>query len=236
MKKPVYQQIQSDIREKILNKELKEGELIPSENELHEMYGVSRMTVRHALNNLVNAGYLYRHKGKGTFVSNRKIEKNIHGVRGFTEEMLELGREPHNVIKSFKVIEPNELIREKLYLEEDTKVIHVERVRYADNIPVLYENLYIPQNIFPDLSEEDLKHSFYGYINDKTTFKISHCIQSIEAQLSNKSISEKLEVKSNDPILSIIRNTFLTNGRPFEYVVSLYRSDQYRFVQVALKS
>src|SRR5690554_1844490 len=136
MKKPVYQQIQSDIREKILNNELKEGELIPSENELHKMYGVSRMTVRHALNNLVNDGYLYRHKGKGTFVSNRKIEKNIHGVRGFTEEMEELGRIPHNVIKSFEIVESNELVREKLYLEEDTKVIHVERVRYADNIPV----------------------------------------------------------------------------------------------------
>ena len=92
MQTPIYQKIESDIKTKIDKNELKSGDLVPSENQLTKLYDVSRMTVRQALNNLVTDGYLYKHKGKGTFVSQRKIEKNIHGVRGFTEEMEDVGR------------------------------------------------------------------------------------------------------------------------------------------------
>lgn len=236
MRIPIYQKIEKDIKIKINSKELQSGEMIPSENELKDFYNVSRMTVRHALNNLVNDGYLYRHKGKGTFVSSGKIEKNIHGVRGFTEEMTAIGKVVTNKIISFEVIQTNDFLREKLFLEGTDSVYHVERIRYADDIPVLHEDLYIPTNIFQDLTQEDFLVSFYNYVENKKFLKISHSIQSIEAKLSSKILQNSLDVEPNSPILSITRNTFLTNGRPFEYVVSNYRSDQYRFVQHAVKT
>lgn len=235
MKLPIYQKIENDIKDEINNNKLKEGDLIHSENQLAEIYKVSRMTVRQALNNLVSEGYLYKHKGKGTFVSHRKIEKNIHGVRGFTEEMESLGKIVRSEVTKFEVIVPKKEIADKLFLNGDEKAFYIERVRYADNSPVLYEVLYIPYTMFKDLTKEDMVKSFYSYIEDLSSYKISHCMQTIEALGSDRQISDVLEISKNSPILRIVRNTFLSNGRPFEYVISTYRSDQYRFVQYAFK-
>lgn len=235
MQTPIYQIIENDIKEKIINEELVTGDLIPSEHQLKDQYNVSRMTVRQALNNLVNDGYLYKHKGKGTFVAKRKIEKNIHGVRSFTEEMESDGRKVRSQVLKFEEVEPTEELREKLFLEEDEKAIYIERVRYGDEVPVLYEELYIPSNLFKGLTKEDMESSLYKFVEKNMNLKISHCFQSIEAKNGSKEINEALKINKDVPILKIVRNTFLSNGRPFEYVVGNYRSDQYRFVQYSFK-
>jgi GntR family transcriptional regulator len=232
---PIYKVIESDIKTKINQGELKSGDLVPSENELKDQYNVSRMTVRQALNNLVNEGYLYRHKGKGTFISQRKIEKNIHGVRSFTEEMAATGRKVSNKIISFEYIEASLEIADKLFLNEKDEVIFIERVRYGNDIPVLFEQLYIPAKLFKTITKENLTGSFYQYMEHELGMQISHCIQSIEAISADSKVSIALEVNKNVPTLLIVRNTFLSNGRPFEYVRSYYRADQYKFVQHAIK-
>ncbi|WP_025724510.1 GntR family transcriptional regulator [Acholeplasma granularum] len=236
MSEPIYMIIQNDIKKDINDGVFQIGDLVPSENELKDKYNVSRMTVRQALNNLVNEGYLYRHKGKGTFISERKIEKNIHGVRSFTEEMAAMNRKVSNKILKFeKILVPN-TIADKLFLSKKDEVYHIERVRYGDETPVLYEQLYIPVKLFKTIEESDLKHSFYEYVEKQMGFQISHCLQSIEAIKTPEEIHNILAVKENDPTLLIVRNTFLSNGRPFEYVKSFYRGDQYKFVQHAIKS
>lgn len=232
---PIYKVIENDIKLKINQGELKSGDLVPSENELKDQYNVSRMTVRQALNNLVNDGHLFRHKGKGTFISQRKIEKNIHGVRSFTEEMAATGRKVSNKILSFERVEATADIADKLFLNEGDEVIHVERVRYGNNIPVLFEQLYIPGNLFKTIAKENLQGSFYKYLENELGMQISYCIQSIEAISADSKVSVALEVNKNVPTLLIVRNTFLSNGRPFEYVKSFYRADQYKFVQHAIK-
>lgn len=232
---PIYKVIENDLKKDINEGLLQSGDLVPSENELKDKYNVSRMTVRQALNNLVNDGYLYRHKGKGTFISSRKIEKNIHGVRSFTEEMAATNRRVSNQILKFeKMIVPVD-IAEKLFLTRKDEVYHIERVRYGNDIPVLFEQLYIPTKLFKTIEEKDLKGSFYEYIEKELGLQISHCIQSIEAISTNPIVSQALGVKTNDPALLIVRNTFLSSGRPFEYVRSYYRADQYKFVQHAVK-
>ena len=223
---PIYKVIESDIKTKINQGELKSGDLVPSENELKDQYNVSRMTVRQALNNLVNEGYLYRHKGKGTFISQRKIEKNIHGVRSFTEEMAATGRKVSNKIISFEYIEASQEIADKLFLNEKDEVIFIERVRYGNDIPA---------KLFKTITKENLTGSFYQYMEHELGMQISHCIQSIEAISADSKVSIALEVNKNVPTLLIVRNTFLSNGRPFEYVRSYYRADQYKFVQHAIK-
>ncbi len=232
---PIYQIIENDIKNQIIDGKLKEGDLILSENQLSELYSVSRMTVRQALNSLVNDGYLYRHKGKGTFVSKRKIEKSIHGVRGFTDEMKDLGIEVRNEVIHFSTITPAKKIQDALFLDEGEEVYYVERIRYGDEIPILFEALYIPVNLYKDLTIDKMSQSFYDYTEKEKRYQISHCLQSIEAQLPNEEQAKRLKITKNTPILKITRNTFLNNGRPFEYVVSNYRSDQYRFVQYSFK-
>lgn len=232
---PIYLVIENDIKEKINNGGLKEGDLIPSENELKETYNVSRMTVRQALNNLVNEGLLYRHQGKGTFVSTVKIEKSIQGIRSFTEEMEATNRKVSSKIVSFKEINATKKIAEKLFLKEGEIVYNIERIRYGNEIPVLYEILHIPKNIFPSITKEVFEGSFYEYLENELNLKISHCKQSIEARRPSKELTKTLEITGNEPILYIERDTFLSNGRPFELVKSFYRSDQYKFVQMSIK-
>ncbi|HPX71584.1 MAG TPA: GntR family transcriptional regulator [Acholeplasmataceae bacterium] len=233
---PIYKKIENDIKESIQNGTFKKGDLLPSENVLKDKYNVSRMTVRQALTNLVNDGYLYRHKGKGTFVSQNKFEKKIHGVRSFTQEMSAIGKKVSSKILSFKKEEASKEIAEKLFLENKEEVFYIERVRYGDETPVLYEQLFIPANLFKTITEKDLKGSFYEYIEKKLGMDISYCFQSIEAVNADSKVSSILEVSKNSPKLLIVRNTFLSNGRPFEYVKSYYRADRYKFVQYAVKT
>ncbi|HHT39450.1 MAG: GntR family transcriptional regulator [Acholeplasmatales bacterium] len=235
MTTPIYLIIENDIKAAINNGSFKSGDLIPSENELKEKYNVSRMTVRQALNNLVNEGLLFRHQGKGTFVSNAKIEKSIQGIRSFTEEMEATNRKVSSKVITFKEIKANQIIAEKLFLKKGDLIYYIERIRYGNNVPVLFEILHIPKNIFPNITKKDLEGSFYKYLEKELKLKVSHCKQSIEAKKPSKELANILNINVTEPILYIERDTYLSNGRPFEIVRSFYRSDQYKFVQMAVK-
>lgn len=235
LKTPVYQVIENDIKEKIKKGELNHGDMIHSENELKEMYSVSRMTVRQALNNLVNEGYLYRHKGKGTFVNNIKIEKKMQGLIGFTEEMRRMNKKVSSKIITFDTIKADDEVASKLFLEVNEEVFFIERVRYGDDIPVLFEQLYIPKRIFKDMSQKIMESSFYDYIESVLNIKISHCVQTMEAKSASIRIAEMLEIQKPAPVLYMTRNTFLDRGFPFEYVKAYYRADQYRFIQHSVR-
>lgn len=235
MKTPVYQVIENDIKDKIQKGELKHGDMIHSENELKDMYFVSRMTVRQALNNLVNEGYLYRHKGKGTFVNNIKIEKKMQGLIGFTEEMRRMNKRVRSKIITFDTMKADDEIASKLFLKSGDDVYSIERIRYGDDIPVLFERLYIPVSIFKDMDQKIMESSFYEYIENQLNIKISYCIQTLEAKSSNPRVSEMLEIQKSSPVLFMTRNTFLDRGFPFEYVKAYYRADQYRFIQHSVR-
>jgi len=235
MRVPSYQLIENEIKEKIKKFELKHGVKIPSENELKETYGVSRMTVRQALNNLVNDGFLYRHRGKGTFVNHTKMEKRIQGLLSFTEEMQLMNRKVTNKVASFQLMQASEEVAAKLFLNKNEEVYRVERVRSADGIPVLYETLYLPRRIFKDLTEQIIKESLYNYIEKTLKMSINFSIQSIEAVNADETVSNYLGLDYGSAVLHITLNTFLDNGHPFEYVTSYYRADQYRFIQHAFR-
>ncbi len=235
MKTPVYQVIENDIKDKIQKGELKHGDMINSENELKDMYFVSRMTVRQALNNLVNEGYLYRHKGKGTFVNNIKIEKKMQGLIGFTEEMRRMNKRVRSKIITFDTMKADDEIASKLFLKPGDDVYSIERVRYGDDIPVLFERLFIPVSLFKEMDQKIMESSFYDYIENHLNIKISHCIQTLEAKSSNPRVSEMLEIQKSSPVLFMTRNTFLDRGFPFEYVKAYYRADQYRFIQHSVR-
>ncbi len=231
----VYQIIENSIKKSIIQGELKQGDMIQSENELKEVYKTSRMTVRQALSNLVNEGYLYRKKGKGTFVNTLKIEKKMHGLLGFTEEMRRINKKVKNRIIKFAVEPADNEVSSKLFLRPGEDVYYIERVRYGDDIPILYEKLFVPKSIFSDLDSDILQSSFYDYVENKLNIKISYCIQSLEAKASSSIVSEMLEINKHDPILYMTRHTFLDKGYPFEYVKAYYRADQYRFIQHSLR-
>jgi GntR family transcriptional regulator len=228
--KAMYQIIEADIKNRIASNELQIGDMIESENVLKEKYGVSRMTVRQALSNLVNEGYLYRHKGKGTFVNDLKLSKKIYGFIGFSEEMKLSNKSVDNEIIEFALIEASDKVADKLLINKGEKVYKVVRLRYGDHIPVLLEELYVPHRLFKDLRKEVFETSFYDHVENEMGYKMSYCTQKIEAINCNEEKAKLLHIDPGAALLYISLISYLDNGRPFEYVKSYYRGDQYHFL------
>ena len=226
---PIYVQIEELLKGLISKGEFPPGTAIPSERELTETYGVSRMTVRQSITNLVNEGLLYREKGRGTFVAAPKVEQPLNSMTSFTEDMLSRGMSPSSELLAFEKRNADKAIAAELQLEEGDEVIFVERIRYADSIPMAIERTYLPANIFPGLDKRALQGSLYDYVENTAGLKIGNAAQRMEAALAKKEDAKLLHVETPFAVLVIERISSLSNGMPFEAVHSTYRADRYKF-------
>lgn len=226
---PLYYQLEEHLLHLIQSEELKSGDALPSERELAESFKISRMTVRQAITNLANRNVLYREKGRGTFVSHRKIEQSLQGLTSFSEDMLSRGLEPSNKLLHFEMSPAHEDIQVLLSLEEEDLVYTMKRIRLANGEPMAIETSYIPVKLLPGLNQEILKHSLYRYIESELNLHISHATQTVEAAIATETDMKHLQVKSGEPVLLIQRDSFLEDGTPFELVRSVYRADKYKF-------
>lgn len=227
---PMYVQIEEELKRQINDGEFPIGTAIPSERELTELFGVSRMTVRQSITNLVNEGLLHREKGRGTFVASPKVEQPLNGLTSFTEDMKARGMAPSNKVIHFGKGLPEPDIAGELHLVAGEEVFTVERIRYANEKPMALERTYIPVKLFPDLSERDLAGSLYSLIEQQQQLAISHASQRMEASLVKKEEAALLQIGMPAPVLMIERVSYLANGVPFEVVRSSYRADRYKFI------
>jgi len=225
---PIYFQLEMEIKEIV--KGLNPGDPISSEREFSEKYDISRMTVRQAINNLVNEGILVRKRGKGTFVAEQKVEQTLSGLTSFSEDMRSRGLKPLTKILSFQQISSDKNIAAKLKIAEGVPVYEVSRLRLADESPMALEISYLPANIITDLTEDTVYASLYEYIENELNLQISHATQTLESSLAQKSECSILQIEEGDPVLLIERFSYLQNGEAFEYVKSIYRGDRYKFV------
>jgi len=228
-KTPKYQQIIQYILDKIENKEFKDGEKLPTEEELCSYFNVSRISVRKAFDELTHEGYIIRKHGKGSYVNAGVTVMQLNTLQGFTEEMKARGMEVTSKILSFILIDADNHIGEKLQIEEKSKVYVIERLRYVDQEPMAIETVYIPYFYCPDLNKHDLNNSLYGILQNHYGVCAVKANQSIEAGFANKREYEILNIKQRSPILRIERISYLSNNKPLEYVTSSYRGDKYKF-------
>ncbi|MDA1477004.1 GntR family transcriptional regulator [Bacillus changyiensis] len=227
---PIYYQIETEIKKLVESANLKPGDLIPSEREFAETYGVSRMTVRQAVNNLVNEGILVRQRGKGTFIAKPKIEQTLEGLTSFSEDMKSRGMSPSTKMLGFQIMDCDQRMALKLKINEGTSVYEVKRIRLADGIPMAYEISYLPVGLLKGLTEEIMYASLYDYIENTLSLKIARATQTLEPSIAYKAESESLDIDEGTPVLLIERYSYLEDGRPFEYVKSIYRGDRYTFI------
>jgi len=148
---PLYVKIRESIREMIASGELERGNRLPSEDELATQYGVSRMTVRQGISDLIDDGLLYRRHGVGTFVALPHIERDHSRLIDFFENSNVKGINTKSSILNIEVIPVNPKIAKALLLEDDDLVIRIHSLRYADDVPVTMHDAYIPYNLFSDL-------------------------------------------------------------------------------------
>ena len=224
---PVYYQLYNILLEKMKNKEYEEGALIPSERELSEMYGISRMTVRQALNQLAADGLLTREKGRGTFVSGTKIEHR--DIRSFSETVRAMGMEPITRVLSFKTDGKDQVIRDMLFLPEDQTYYTLKRIRSADQHPVAIEEVFIPESICPGLERQDLTKSLYALIKEEYGLAITYMDSKIEAAVPPSEERKLLGIGTGTPVLRISGLSFTSPGQVFSYERSIYRSDQFAY-------
>lgn len=227
---PIYFQLERLLRQQIDQKELLPGDPIPSEREYAEQLGISRMTVRQAITNLVKEGLLYRQKGRGTFVAEKKLEQKLSGLTSFTEDMQARGMKPASSLISFEIVPADAKTAERLFIKEHAPVYEITRIRLADDVPMALETVYISANLVKGLTEKITSSSLYQYIENELKLDIKRAVQSIEAAAATEKEHQHLLVQKNAPILLIERKTFLADGTPLEYVKSSYRADRYKFI------
>lgn len=227
---PLYYQLAERLREKISDKVYGPGEPIPSESELMKQYGISRGTVRQALQKLFQEGLIERYAGKGSFVAYPKIEQNAATEIGFfTQAMLNAGKVP-----SAKILEVNEFrsdhsLQAKLQLKDDMNVVLIKRLRFADNEPLAIESQHFRGDIGRKLLNEDLRRSIYKILQEKYHYILYRSVNSIEASLASEEIAKILNTHEGRPVLLIKRLVYLSDDKPFEYSEDIYRADRIRF-------
>ncbi|MCP9332244.1 GntR family transcriptional regulator [Lentilactobacillus hilgardii] len=226
---PIYIQIHNDIKRNIEAEKWKIGDRIPSERELSTEFGVSRMTLRQAIQTLVDEGILERRVGSGTFVANQKVQERMSGVTGFTDLMLAQGKKPSSKTISYHTMEPSLSEMEKLKITQDQSVLRMERIRYGDNIPICFEVATVPENIVAGLEKSEVTSSLYRALEQKKNLSLGKAQQTVSAMLASERIAEYLDIKRGDAILRLRQITYLQDGRPFEYVRTQYVGDRFEF-------
>ena len=227
---PRYFQLKEILRERIRSGEWKPGELIPSERELSEKYGISRMTARQAITDLVNEGIFYREQGKGTFVSQRKITQQLIHLTGFTEDIRARGQRPGTKVLSAMMHPADEESAEKLRINQGTPIFRLQRLRLADDEPLAIELSQISFKGCEKLLEEDLEHnSLYRLLEVKYGISLMEADQELEAGLTGSEEAQLLKISIARPVLFTRRVTYTDRNQPIEYAKAVYCGNKYTF-------
>lgn len=232
-KLPKYYLLKRDIIAKIEMGEYQEGTLIQSERELMEQYQFSRITVRKAIDELVNEGYLYRIQGKGTYVKGDTASQNLFSLNSCTEDVRRLGCTPSKkTMKSDKI--PADAKRAKhLNIPLNDMVYMFGRITYADNEPLNYTVTYLPEKIFPGLDQYNLEQrSLYDIIEKDYHVRITKARRTVEAVLPNSDVAGYLGINVDRPVILF---NCITSGNvygkevPIETFRCYYRTDHFKF-------
>ena len=232
-KEPKYALIKREIILQIENGDFQEDEMIPSERELMNTHGMSRITVRRAIEELCNAGYLYKVHGKGTFVKGDRHTQNLFSIISCTEDIKSMGMVPSRVVIKKNVEEVTTKNRKKLSLNTNDRVFNLARIYYADDSPVNYTDTYLPYKYFKNLEMHDFsEQSLYQVLENEYGVKITKAVRSIEAVSATNWIKDYLQVKEGTPLILFSAITYGTiNGKeyPLEYFISYYHTEQFKF-------
>ena len=206
------------------------GEAIPSERQLSADLGVSRLTVRAALDDLVREGFLVRRRGSGTFVSEPKIAQELT-LTSFTDDMRARGMTPGSRTLDLQVVPAGARLGRLLHVSPSEQVVVAKRLRLADRETMAIETLHVRASLVPGLSAADLEHqSFYEILQGRYEIEIVGGLQTIEPTVTNEEESDALGVPLHSPAFLFERTTRAASGEIVEFVRSIYRGDRYKLV------
>lgn len=220
-----YADIENDLKDKISNNVYLPGDMIPTEAELCEQYSVSRITVRKALQNLVNCGLLIRKSGTGTFVNASNIINASGTAQSFTQDMISNNKVPGSKLLEFKLLpaRSNPKVADILNLKDTEIFFKIKRLRTGDDLPIALSYTYVPYSIFSELSEDDLDESLYEFVRKNKKGIISKEVnkKTVAAVMPTNSQKSALKI-SDEPLLKISHDSKFEDDTVFEYSETYY--------------
>lgn len=224
---PLYMQIAEDIKSKIERKELAANSRIPTELELSEAYGVSRITIRKALELLVDDEILVRRQRIGTFVSDKKVSRSLNSFMGFSQSCELVGSTPGTKFISAELVKARPSDIKALRLPEDDKVIRIRRLRYCNDIPVILEENHFPKK-FAYLLAEDLNRSLHQILQEHGIV-LNSGEKTIGVCYATREEAEHLEIKEHDALIMSRDIAYDITGEPVYNGKEIVNADRYEY-------
>lgn len=228
---PLYFQLKTLLLDAIKQGDYPVDSMIPTEKELSEMFQISRTTVRQAITEMVQEGWLYRIASKGTFVARLKIKQDfIKRLETFNDQISRTGRRPSTQLLALQTTEMPKKMRSLFGLAEGGRYVHLYRRRFADDEPIVTVETYLPyERCAFVLSHNFVEESLYNVLatNDKT--RICRVSRILEAVGANGQDVENLGVRRGKPIQLSTTIGYNSADEPIEYSVARYRGDRNRF-------
>lgn len=231
----LYIQIRETLREQIKQGTFEPGQRLPSEDELAAQFGVSRMTVRQGITDLIDEGVLYRRRGVGTFVAQFHVERDHNKLVGFSDTAKAEGFDLEFRLLGREVVPAKLMVAKALVLQEGEPVIRIRTLRLANGTPVTMHDEYVPYKLCPDLLKEDLSHQHTWEAMESYGYRVKHAVQKVEARLLDAEIAPLLEMEEGAPILYKQRTILAEDGTPIEFTLCYNRGDMYSLTMTLLR-
>ncbi len=224
---PLYEQIEAILRDRIQT--MQPGERLPSDRDLAAEFGVSFVTARQAVSRLAADGLVERQVGRGTFVAGVRLEKSMSGLTSFTDDMRRRGLTVHSQVLECALHTASPEVAQALQITENSPVIHLRRLRFADAIPLAIEAVNLYALAFPGLVEEDFsQQSLYDILERRYGVSLVVARGVLGAVSPTSEEAHMLGITRNTPLLVARRTAYNQHDEPIEYGESRYRSDRYQ--------
>lgn len=225
---PLYHQLYEILRSHITSGIWQPGDMIPPESELKRQYGVSQITVRQALNILVDNGLIYRQRGQGTFVAKPMITSNLTHIINFAEDMRQRGLEPHTEVLDTQISPISQVTAGLLQAEVGEEIASIRRLRYANGEPLSIEHSCLLHRYVPGILQFDFsKRSLSEVLASEYDIIFSFAEQTIRAQSASPEHASTLQIEEDSPLLVVERVSYSQRHIPVEFLRIIYRADRY---------
>lgn len=226
----LHARIRESLRSQILSGHYGQHDKLPSEKQLMESFGVSRITVRHALGALEQEGMVFRIAGKGCYVAKSKPAQTLTRLQGFAEAMHSQGYAACNRVLNLQTLPASETVAQAFGVSVGTPMVELRRLRYLDNLPVSLDISYFPQKLGLRLAREDLaSRDVFHILENDYGLPLGHADLSIEATLASTEEASLLDVAPAAPLLALQRMTRGADGAGLELDFIRYRADRFRY-------
>jgi GntR family transcriptional regulator len=228
---PLYVQVERALAADIAAATLSPGSQLPTEDSLTARFGVSRTTVRKAVENLVVRGLVEIRRGKGTFVTEPKILQELTELTGFVEDMVALGRNPTARLLDKRAVPASKTVAYHLGLPLGAQVYRIERVRLADGVAMSFDETYLPLEIGEKIASNDLEaEPIFALLEGKYDLPLIEARYQLEAVTAGEHVAQVLGVKVGSPVFLIERTSYTEGQKPVDYEKLYYRGDLIKFV------